>query len=205
MCEKFWNWLNWLEIFLSSFILSYPWGLLYSIVFFARQLQTGRCFQPGNCPGLQLTYSLYFMKNQYIICILLNPYGIFSCTLHFSKNKREVFLGHMLFLKPLREASKRTMIYPTCCIFFLLLQKLRKYFIKQRRVLVSIQRCRELERELLSSLQWKKWTDSKFTTFLEPVEVLRLLGNQQTHNLGRDRYLQGETRHEHWLTWAKSS
>lgn len=45
----------------SYFILSYPSCLLCSITFVAGQLQTDRCFQPDNCPGLQsgLIYSLY--------------------------------------------------------------------------------------------------------------------------------------------------
>ena len=79
---------------------------------------------------------------------------------------------------------------------------MRKNFVKQSRIVVSTRRHRELERELLPNLRCqkkkkkkkkKKRTNSGFTSFLEHIEVLRLLGNQ---NLGRDRYLQGEIRHE---------
>lgn len=48
-------------------------------------------------------------------------------------------------------------------------------------------------------------TNSKFSTVLEPVGVLRLLGNQQAQTLGRHRDLQGEMRGKHWPTWARKS
>lgn len=99
------------------------------------------------------------MKNQYIIFILLNSNGIFFLYLTFLKKQQiEVCLGHLSFVKPLRKVSKRTVIILTTChtCFCLLLQKMHEYFIKRSRILVCTQRCRDLERDLLSNLQWKK-------------------------------------------------
>lgn len=75
------------------------------------------------------------MKNQGIVCILLKSYGILFPYLTFLKKQSiEVFLGHLLFLKALREVCKRTKITLTTCYTFSMLAvaKMHLYFIKNK-------------------------------------------------------------------------